>query len=120
MARSGASEAGAIARRSLPPRRRGRAPARGPPSEPGDPGAHSHMTVTRLSSATQPLAPARRAASWLDATAAVRYGVATAIAILAILATVALDLAGLNTGFLLLVPAVVVSALLGGVGPGVL
>jgi two-component system sensor histidine kinase KdpD len=62
----------------------------------------------------------RVSGSWLRATAAVRYAAAAVIAIVAVLAKVALDIAGLDTGFLLLVPAVVVSALLGGVGPGLL
>src|SRR4051794_24229115 len=56
----------------------------------------------------------------MDATAPVRYGTAAIISAAAILGTVALDIVGLDTGFLLLIPAVVVSALLGGVGPGVL
>src|SRR3954449_3770217 len=55
----------------------------------------------------------------MDATAPVRYGTAAVISVAAIVGKVALDIVGLDTGFLLLIPAVVVSALLGGVGPGV-
>jgi two-component system sensor histidine kinase KdpD len=56
----------------------------------------------------------------LDATAPIRYGCAALIAVASVLGKIALDHVGLDTGFLLLIPAVVVSALLGGVGPGVL
>jgi len=59
-------------------------------------------------------------ARWLEAPAALRYGTATVIAVVALLAKYALLVAGLDSFYLLLVPAILVAALLGGVGPGIL
>jgi two-component system, OmpR family, sensor histidine kinase KdpD len=63
---------------------------------------------------------AKEMARWLDAPVALRYGTATVIAVVALLAKYALLVAGLDSFFLLLVPAILVGALLGGVGPGIL
>jgi two-component system, OmpR family, sensor histidine kinase KdpD len=59
-------------------------------------------------------------ARWLEAPAALRYAMAAVIAVIALLAKYALLLAGLDSLYLLLVPAILVAALLGGVGPGIL
>ncbi|MFL5726794.1 MAG: ATP-binding protein [Chloroflexota bacterium] len=61
----------------------------------------------------------REASRWLNASAPMRYGMAIGIMIVALAIKYALLLAGLDSFFLVLVPAVVVSALLGGVGPGI-
>jgi two-component system sensor histidine kinase KdpD len=63
---------------------------------------------------------ARELATWLDASRPVRYGMAVVVMAIALVAKYALLLAGLDSFFLLLIPAVLVAALVGGVGPGIL
>jgi two-component system sensor histidine kinase KdpD len=57
---------------------------------------------------------------WLTAPARVRYGTAVAIMAITLIAKYALLAAGLDSNFLLLIPSIVVAALLGGFGPGML
>ena len=59
-------------------------------------------------------------ARWLAASRALCYGMAVAVMAVALIAKYVLLLAGLDSGYLLLVPAVLVAGLLGGVGPGIL
>ncbi len=63
---------------------------------------------------------AREMSHWLDAPAPLRYGIAVAVMVVALVAKYALAVAGLDSFFLLLIPAVLIAALLGGVGPGIL
>ena len=62
----------------------------------------------------------RETSRWLNAPARVRYGIALLIMAIALVAKYALIAAGLDTSALLLIPAILVAALLGGPGPGVL
>src|SRR5689334_22095215 len=73
-----------------------------------------------MNSRSRQAAFARDMARWLDAPAALRYGMAAVLAVVALLAKYALLAAGLDSFFLLIIPAVLVAALLGGVGPGLL
>jgi two-component system sensor histidine kinase KdpD len=62
---------------------------------------------------------AREMARWLAAPPALRYGMAVTVMAVALIAKYALLIGGLNSGFLLLVPAVLVASVFGGVGPGI-
>ena len=62
----------------------------------------------------------RETSRWLTAPASVRYGIAIAIMTITLIAKYALLVVGLDSNYLLLIPAILVAALLGGFGPGVL
>ena len=62
----------------------------------------------------------RETSRWLNAPARARYGMAIAITAITLIAKYALLAIGLDSYFLLLIPAILVAALLGGFGPGML
>ncbi|HEX5015042.1 MAG TPA: ATP-binding protein [Candidatus Limnocylindrales bacterium] len=62
----------------------------------------------------------RETSRWLNAPPSVRYGTAVAIIAIALVTKYTLLAAGLDSNYLLLIPAIIVAALLGGFGPGVL